>query len=500
MSTYVAFVEDAVRTLIEKQSARLAGAWQNPRCITVTGSVNRRYRSLGARRGKSFQAFVYEDRLPQPSPTTMDFGIWPVLDQLTDLTGDPAYHQMVEDMADAFVDYGFDPRSGLPYFGAMTHFDVIRLGPSPYLGAGAPGFKFTSDLPFETLWAKAPEKMDRMFRAFFWGMVTRPETMDFNRYCYYGFDDSRREHVTPFSPGHVGFVGAAAWMIEAWAYHYAKTGDEESLARAQAMTAKWQALQNPETGLVPHFLGSKKEGETEMTAQTYCNVGDSGTAITFLKASELLRPRPEAASLADGLADLGLRLIAGMARFDHDPEQSLFHTWLQTPDGQPHTESYTYHFCSQEQKDYWVERDPTLADVAVHAGSDYYGANPSSWACGVPVPLATARAARMTGDAFLLERARFFADGAIAAASDLSGPRNTEGQWTYPASASYLLTMLELLQLTGEPAYLERARRLADLEIGVVSEPPLGDTPEWWRMPFRNQLLRALLDLHAVDS
>ena len=495
MSAYIDFVRDAVRTLLEKQSARLAGASYGPRCITVTGSVNRRYRSLGARRGESFYTIVFDDRLPQPSPTTMDFGIWPTLDELTELTGDSEYHQLVEDMADAFVDYGFDPRSGLAYFGAMTHFDVVRLGPSPYLGSGAPGFKFTSDLPFEILWAKAPEKMDRMFKAFFWGMITRPETMDFNRYCYYGFDDRKREHVLPYSPGHVAFVGAAAWMIEAWAFHYAKTGDEDSLVHAAAMTDKWQALQDPDTGLVPHFLGSKKEGEDSMTAQTYCNVGDSGTAGTLLRAAELLRSRQQAASLSERLSEMGGRLISGIARFGRDPERCIFYNWLRVPDGQPHTESYTYHFHSQEQREYWVQRDATLADVAVHAGSDYYGAGPSSWACGVPVPLRTAQAAEMTGDAFLLARARFFADGIMDAAAALSGPRNAEGQWTFPASASYVLTMLHLHRLTGDADYVERARRLADMEIEFLSEPLPEGVAEWWRMPFRNQFLAALLAL-----
>ncbi|MBI2194248.1 MAG: hypothetical protein HYU36_19905 [Planctomycetes bacterium] len=498
MSHYLSFVQDTLQTLIKRQSARLAGAPYGIRCITVTGTVTCRYRSLNARRSQGFSSIVIEERLPEPSPKTMDFGIWPVLDRLSERTGDPKYRQMMVDMVEVFVDYGFDPRSGLPYFGAMSDFDVVRLGPSPYLGVGPPGFKFTADLPLDVLHAKAPDKMNRMLKAFFWAMVTRPETMDFNRFGYYAFEDCRRQHAMPYQPEHVAFASAGAWMIEAWAFHFSKTGDPESLERARAMTNKWGALQHAETGLMPHFLGSKQEGETTMTAQPYVHVGDSVTGIILLTAADRLASRPTAHFLAGQLRGMGLRLLRGLARFAYDPEQRLFHNWLQVVDGRPHTESYIYHFSSQAQKDYWVQRDPSLADVAVHAGSDYYGAAPSSWGCGVSLPFHTARAAEMTRDPFLTERARFFADGAMDAASVLAGPCNASGQWSYPASASYISLMLCLHRLTGEAKYVHRAQELADREIRFLGGLPPETIPQWWQMPFRNKFLEALLDLDAI--
>jgi hypothetical protein len=500
MSTLLNFVQSALEILIEKQSARLAGASFGERCITVTGTVTRRYRSLGGRRGQGFISFVYDTIQPHPTPAAMDFGIWPVLERLAEETGESSHSELLEVMIRAFADYGFDPRSGLAYFGAMTHFDVVRLGPSPYMGSGSPGFKFTAGLPFETLWEKMPEKLGRMFKAFFWGMITRPETMDYNRYGFYGFDDRRREHTMPYRPGHVAFAGAGAWMIEAWAFHYSKTGDAESLSHAQAMAYKWQALQNPKTGLVPHFLGSKKEGETSMTAQSYCNIGDTGTALAYLNAARLLEGHSGSEALARQLAEMGRELITGLAKYSYDSDQKLFHEWLHIEDGSVHTEAYTYHFYSQEQKDHWVAIDPTLADVAVHAGNQFYRAGPSSWACGVGIPFSTAKAAERTGDPYLLERARFFAEGIKQASPGESGPCNEAGQWIYPASGSYLQTMLCMHRITGEQEFLDNARGLADAEIERLAEPAPEGIPEWWRFPFRSGFLMSLLELHAAES
>jgi hypothetical protein len=493
-------VRDTVETLIEKQSARLAGAPFGDRCITVTGTVNRRYRSLGGRRGKSFKTFIFDTILPQPNPTAMDFGIWPVLERLAEETGDSSYGELLNAMIQAFADYGFDPRSGLGYFGAMTHFDVVRLGPSPYMGAGSPGFKFTAGLPYEKLWEKMPEQMDRMFKAFFWGMITRPETMDYNRYGFYGFDDSRREHTMPYQPGHIAFAGAGAWMIEAWAFHYSKTGDAESLARAQAMADKWLALQSPETGLVPHFLGSKKEGETSMTAQTYCNIGDANAAIAYLDAARTLEGRSKSVALANQLKEMGRMLITGLAKYCYDAQHDVFQEWLHVEDGSVHTEAYTYHFHSQEQKDHWTAIDPTLAEVAVHSGNQYYQSGPAYWSCGVGIPLCAAKAAERTNDSYLLERARFFADGIMQSAPEESGPCNEAGQWIFPASGSYLHTMLHLYRITDDEEFLKNARLLASAELERLASPAPEGIPEWWRFPFRSGFLFSLLELHAAES
>jgi hypothetical protein len=71
-----------------------------------------------------------------------------------------------------------------------------------------------------------------------------------------------------------------------------------------------------------------------------------------------------------------------------------------------------------------------------------------------------------------------------------------QGQWTYPASASYIKTLLLLRQMTGDRGYLDRAKKLADMELEFLSRPAPASEPEWWRMPFRDGLLEALLLLH----
>jgi len=43
-----------------------------------------------------------------------------------------------------------------------------------------------------------------MFKAMFYGLVTEPETMSFNRYCSYDFDDSSKKPVLELSSSHCG--------------------------------------------------------------------------------------------------------------------------------------------------------------------------------------------------------------------------------------------------------------------------------------------------------
>lgn len=62
-----------------------------------------------------------------------------------------------------------------------------------------------------------------------------------------------------------------------------------------------------------------------------------------------------------------------------------------------------------------------------------------------------------------------------------------------------MLTMLELHELTAKPDYVDWARQLAEMETSFLAEPPPEETPEWWRWPFRNQFLKAMVELHARE-
>jgi len=498
-SPYLGFVRETVDTLIARQSMRLSGNPypSSPLSITITSLTNRGYLSLGSRNEKSFYVFPFPTKSPDERATRIDLGSWPVLRKLSQMTGDSRYDDLVQTMAETFAQYGFDPRSGLAYWGQEAEFDAVLLGPGTNWGRWMPKYKPADGLPRDIMWKVARKKMARMSKAAYYGLITDQQNLDYNRFCAYGFDDREKKPSMSWDAGHRAFITTAAWLIEDWIDHSCRTGDKETLDWARRMTAKLAAAQNPHTGLMSHFFGSIKPEQKTMHPQPFCDAfSDSWTAMALLRAGRQLQSHGSDPKLAEQLQQMGRALITGLARYSYDESSGLFRQWLLLADGQEDREALTYTFRTQEQKDHWVKIDPQLKDVSVFEGFGFYRGG--VWSDGTRwlLPLHTARAAEMTGDPYLKERAKFFADRVMEAASKLDGPLNKQGQWTYDATAGYIELMLVLRRLTGDPSYLDRARKLADMELAHLKQP----TPvEWWRMSYRNTLLAALLSLAEAD-
>src|SRR5262249_16940118 len=150
-------------------------------------------------------------------------------------------------------------------------------------------FKPQPDQPIEVLWRVAPEQTTRMFKSSYYGLVTRPETLDYNRYCHYGWSDSEKKPAMAFAANHAGFASIGAILIHWWGFHFSRTGDRDSLGWAQAMADKWQAVQHPITGLLPHWFGGDCAGDPVQPPRPYANNQESRTATTLLKAARELR-------------------------------------------------------------------------------------------------------------------------------------------------------------------------------------------------------------------
>lgn len=496
MTPYLSFALTAADTILTHQSARPERPEETAVFVTGTPWYARAWCSVGLQPDGRYESIPVPEVLLDPRPRMLDLTAWPWLEQLADMSGDASYRRRVEDMASCFARHGFAPRCGLAYVGAGTQFDVVRLCPAPIRGYERPMFK-PMPLPLERLWQTAPHAMTRLFKAAFYGLVTRPSDMAFNRYCYYDFDDRARQPSLPFDCGHVGFASSAAWLIEWWAFAFAQTGDEEFLAWAQAMTDKWRAAQDARTGLIPHWFGSPTGGATQPPRPFAC-VKDGGTATTWLQAAAWLDRRPAGRALAQQVAAVGRRLIVGLATGAYDEPIRRFHEWLRLTDGRPDTEAVFYYFPSAAAKAEAVRHDPILNEGAVFEGEGFFRASPSAHACGDPLAAEIADAALVTGDPVLLERSRFFADRIREAAAALTGPWNAEGQWTFPAVGDYIRQALAVHRLTGAPRYLDQARWLADREIAWLARPLPPDKPDWWRLPQRGRLLTALLALHRA--
>ena len=494
MSRYLDFAKQGVQTLIERQSVRAGG--DGAPCITVTQQSNRTARSMGGKRGDTRRTFLVEGQPIEMEPHRLDFNLWPVLDLLSAATGDAQYRRLVDGMAGVFAEHGFDPASGLGYLGVEAAFDVARLQLVPTSSSSSkPAFKPGINLQIDRLWDAAPEKLARMFKSAYYGLITRPENMDYNRYCSYGFDDRAKKPSMAFNSGYVAFAQTGGMLIHWWGYLFARTGDLECLGWAQAMAAKWLAVQHPETGLIPHWFGSDQSGEPVQPPRPHANSGEMLTVISLLKGEIELRKRPEGAGLADQVGGMARRLLRGMARYGYVPEERIFPQWLHL-DGRVQEESVFYCFRTQAEKDEAVKKDPIMQEVAVYAGSGFYTDWPSSRVTHNSFPHFVALGAQMAGETEALAASRKYADDLMEEAGKLKGPLNEQGQWTYPGSASYIKLLLLLRQMTGEQGYLDRAKKLADMELEFLAGPAPAGEPEWWRLSSRDGLLEALLLLH----
>ena len=110
---YVEFVGHEVQRLLREQTAPLGGRKDGVQFITVTRPATRGWVSLGMWLGNRYQLVNVPAQEVEIAPTMADLEAWPLLDLLSERTGEPGYGERVDRMAAAFAEYGFDPASGL---------------------------------------------------------------------------------------------------------------------------------------------------------------------------------------------------------------------------------------------------------------------------------------------------------------------------------------------------------------------------------------------------
>lgn len=491
---FIQSVRQTVEQLLERQSARLGGDPAGALCLTVTRPVHRTYRSLGhVRPDGTHETYLFPQRPMDLAPFLLDFDLWPILQRLSALTGEARYGDLVEGMAAAFAGHGFDARCGLGYLGEEAGFDVTRTQcASSKSGDNPAAFKPRNSgafpgLPLATLWRHAPAPMHRMFRAMYWGLITHDESMDFNRFCGYDFDDGAGRHAMVRSAGHCAFETCAARMIHWWSNCFVETGDSDCLDWAARMTDKWAAIQHPETGLVPNFFGAVEWQENvPMPPGEWAETrGTALMAAGLMDAVRELRRSSAAAALAlaDRLQNMALRLARGTARYGFDADRQLFREHLHL-DGQPYESTARYCFHTAAEKAAAVARDPEMAQVPVYVGAGFF--RPCTYwefCCGVNTPRDLAQVLAATGDDELRALLEPWAEPMIAASRAEPAPLTEEGAWTFRGGA-YAIRFLLALGRRSE------AEEVALAELARLAQPTEGD---WWRLPERASWLDALL-------
>lgn len=497
------FLRDTVDLLERQQSAHLGGDADQPLCLTVSRRTGISYRSLGAKVDGEYKTYWFPAQELEMQPVRMDLPMWPILDCLAQLTGESRYAQRVTAMAEALAAHGFDERCGLGYFGEETDFDVVRLGPISSKPETPPHFKpgNTGDcpgLPLDRLWRHAPEQMARMCRAMFLGLVTDSERMDYNRFCGYDFEDREGRHALPPDSRHCAFDTAGARMIHWWGSSVAHTGDERCLGWAQRMADKWQAVQHPDSGLMPNFFGAVAEYAPVQPPGQWAEVrGGSMTAMTLIEAAEQLRRRPEGHALAEQVTAMAVKLARGLARHSYDPQRRLFREVMHL-DGRPYEQTARYAFRTQAEKDAAVRRNPHYEQVAVFQGVGLYR-DPPFWSecAGSDVPYHLAYVAQRTGDAELRDQVAAMREPILEEAHRFEGPMTPDGRWSFYGSARYIQAFLLMERMTGDACYRAAAVDLADRETNLLDADA---DPAWWRTRDRTVLLDALLMLAEAQA
>jgi hypothetical protein len=375
---YLAEAQAIVDRVLAVQTRRLGERPDGTPFVTVGRATAIGYRSLGHRTGDSFATCWFPEEPFEYDACRADHGLWPILDELSRRTGEPRYHALAQGMLDALAETGFDPRSGLLYFSEESDLDVPRAAPRGKRLGDPPRFKPINSGPrtdthLECFWQRLPRQTHRWLRATYYGLVTNPKTMDFNRFCMYGFDDGERLPALTPNSGHCGFETAAAGLILYWASCWAYAGDAECLEWARQMTAKWAAVQHDTSGLVPNFFGAVgwEYGAPQPPGQWAEARCAALTAPLWLQAAAMLRRRPGAEELAGQLHGMGRRLALGVARHAYDRERRVITEHL-CLDGRPYLATARYCFRTQAEKDAAVRRDPQMAQVAVYDGAGFY--------------------------------------------------------------------------------------------------------------------------------
>ena len=503
---YAELARDTVDRILSWQGRRLGGDPCGTVFLTTGLDAKLSYRSLGHRTGNTFQTYWFPEESFEYDTFRADHEMWPVLDLLSEVTGDTRYLELTEGMIDALAEPGFDPRSGLIHFSEESDFDVLHAcSHSKRLKADDPKFKpinsgSASDFHVERFWGHLPAQTHRWLRAAYYGLVTDPENMDFNRFCMLGFDDGERKPSLTCNSAQCGFESVAFSLIYFWASCWVHAGDTECLHWAQKMADKWAAVQNEKSGLMPNFFGAGtwKPRGAQKPGEWAESRGSVTGAEQLLRASAMLRRRPGAEVLAEQLREMGSRSARAIAVYGYDAAQRIFREHLHL-DGRPFEKTARYCFRSQEEKDTAARNDPAMEQVPVYNGAGFYR-NPNYYeqCAGSNIPFNLSGAAALCPDPDLVERLRQMAADAVEEARKIEGAFTPENRWTFRATGWHVKLCLRLHEITADKLHLDQAKQLADREINALATVRY---PHWWRLRERTVWLDALLHLgKAVKS
>jgi pectate lyase len=196
--------------------------------------------------------------------------LYRVFDALTELTGDPKYHQVAADaMAYAMKHFAYD--DGLLFWGGHA---MIDLATATAVGESHKDWSKTPTVPVPADWDTGvvhelkyhypyyelmrqvdPEATQRFVLAFWATHVQNWRTLDMNRHGIYGrhaglsWDHEYEGGPVPFKGKGLSFIHTGSDLIYAAVLLSEFTGDEGPFVWAKRLAARYDEIRHPRTGL-----------------------------------------------------------------------------------------------------------------------------------------------------------------------------------------------------------------------------------------------------------
>lgn len=399
------------------------------------------------------------------------------LSGLTALTGDPTY----EERAKAVVDYHFEHfagGNGLLEWGGHRFIDLENLEPIGHIDNGAHEFK--THFPFyELMWETDSEATRQFLRAVWNAHVLDWETLDMNRHGEYGLEtgdlwDNSFSDPEPFYEGTgLSFINIGADLVHAAGALYRLGGEEGALTWGKRLAGMYVKARHPETGLGAYqYTKPERREEPPETGPLTGNLtnskyGDRAENQFGDRFGDVAREgwvhwgsRLKTIYVTNAVMQLGLaERLGGEGRQLRD--------WI--VDGLDALAEHGYVPERNAFRPMWADGTDLTGKRFGRTG--YYGEEGTEWkpyGADMGFLLSYVRGYRLSGRNRLWETARDIADGLGIGdvGAEPSGDVSLETAVDDPTPEE-VFALLELYRTSRDPAYLERARRVAD---GLIEE------------------------------